>query len=208
MKRYLTIVLIVCSLFVANTVFSAEINVTPFVPDALFNAVSDANAGDVFVLADNGIYPNSAVIPVSVPITIKTFDGAASKAEIVFAANASGEYPWAMFQAEASLTLRNIIADGQHGAVSPYASRFITRRTISKGKIHVDGVEVSRFTAVSMGGDCDTLIVENSFFNGNLSVAGGWGGTWDFQGDIKYVKIQNNTFMFCTFGPWLGNGWG
>jgi hypothetical protein len=60
-----------------------------------------------------------------------------------------------------------------------------------------------------MGSDCDTLICENSFFNGNISNANGWGGTWDFQGDIvKYVRIQNNTFMFCTFGPWLSSGWG
>ncbi len=198
----------VCLLAV-NVVFSAEVNVPPG-PDALFNAVQGASAGDVLVLADGGVYPNSASLPVSVPLTIKTADGAASKAKIVMSPNASNEYPGNMFNADASLTLKNIIANGQQGTLAAYSSRFINRGTIGAGgKIHVDGVEVSRFTAVSMGGDVDTLICENSLFNGNLSGAGGWGGTWDFQGDIiKYAKIQNNTFMFCTFGPYLGNGWG
>lgn len=209
MKRNFTVLMIICGLFAANLGFSAEVDVTPGLPDALFNAVAAASAGDVLVLADGGVYPNTASLPVQVPLTIKTADGAAVKARVVVAADASGSYPGNMFNADASLTLQNIICNGQQGTLAAYSSRFINRGTIGDGKIHVDGVEVSRFTAVSMGGDVDTLICENSFFIGNLSGAGGWGGTWDFQGDIiKYAKIQNNTFMFCTFGPYLGNGWG
>ncbi len=205
MKRIFTILLLI---FSANMFFSTEVNVTPGLPDALFNAVRSASAGDVLILADGGIYPNSKTLPVDVALTIKTEDGASEKARVELAANTSNNYPNNMIDADASISLKNIIFSGQKGTKSPYASRFIHRGNITGGKIHLDGVDVSRFTGVSMGGDCDTLILENSLFIGNLGVTGEWGGTWDWQGDIvKYVRIQNNTFMFCKFGPWLGDGW-
>lgn len=208
MKKYFPVLCFSFCLFFTSLIFSQEVNVQAGVPDALFNAVSEATAGDVLLLSDGGVYPNSATLPVSVPLTIKTVDGAAAKAKLVLVPDQTDTYPDHMIQADASITIKNVIASGQKGT-TPSAGRFLERGNI--GKIHLDGVEVSRFQIVSHGGpgDVDTLIVENCLFNGNLSVAGGWGGTFDFQhGILKYVKIQDNTFMYCTFGPFLGAGWG
>ncbi len=207
MKRNFIVLFIICSILIAGMVFSADVEVASGVVDALFNAASAAADGDVLILADGGIYPNSETIPVTVPLTIKTADGYATKAKVVLAANSTGDYPWAMFNASAGIKIENVVCSGQKGLAEPYTSRFITRGDMA-GNIHVDGIEVSRFTAVSMGGEIQELICENSLFNGNLSGAGGWGGTWDFQGDnISKATIRNNTFMYCTFGPYLGQGW-
>ncbi len=206
MKRNLTIVFIIFCLFATNLVFPKEVKVLPNIPDALFNAATAASAGDVLILADGGIYPNSSPINNIVLLTIKTADGAVNKAKLVF--STGGPYIGNMFQADASLTLKNLVCNGQRGA-TPYGGRWINRSSLSKvSKIEVDSCEVSRFQFLSTGGDLDTLIVKNCLFNGNIVRAGSWGGTWDFQSDaVKYVKIQNNTFMFCTFGPFLGTGW-
>jgi len=197
-------------LFTTIILYSKEVKVLPNIPNTLFNAVVEADSGDILILEEGGFYPNSESLPVQVPVTIKAEKGFYFKPILLLIKNDSGEYPENMINANASLTLINIIADGQQGTMSPYSGRFINRGNIGKGgKIHVDGVEVSRFRAVSMGGDVDTLICENSLFNGNLAKAGSWGGTWDFMGDIiEYAKIQNNTFMFCTFGPFINNFWG
>ncbi len=73
----------------------------------------------------------------------------------------------------------------------------------------MDGCEVTRFQFLRDGSDLDTLIVTNSLFNGNVVGAGNWGSTFFCAGDaVKYIKIQNNTFIYCIFGPLLGNGWG
>ncbi len=208
MKQIIFIAFVmICCPYVTNPVFSEEINVLPSIPDALFNAVESASAGDVLILADGGIYRNSEALPVIVPLTIKTADDAAVKATLVFSGGPG--YVSNMIQANASLTLKNLVCNGQRG-VTPYGSRWINRSSLSEGsKIEVDSCEVSRFQFLSTGGDLDTLIVKNCLFNGNIVRAGSWGGTWDFQRDaVKYVKIQNNTFMFCIFGPLLGSGWG
>jgi len=188
--------------------FSEEVFLDPIIPDALFNAVINADSGDVLILSDGGVYTNSAALPVNVPLTIKTADGAALKAKIMLVANASDEFPENMIDAKASFSLKNIICSGQQDMGSPYSGRFINRGNIGKGKIHLAGVEVSRFQFVCVGGNCDTLIVENCLFNGNLREASSWGGTFDFLNDIvNYVKIRNNTFMFCIFGPFSGYFW-
>ncbi len=97
MKRNFTAFFIICFMFSVNMVFSEETNVTPNLTDALFNAVSAASAGDVLILADGGVYPNSQTLPVTVALTIKTADNAAAKANVVFTSGGSG-YPANMFQ--------------------------------------------------------------------------------------------------------------
>ncbi len=209
MRKTITVLFIIFCLLTANTAFSAEVNVPAATVDALYNAAASASAGDVLILADGGIYPITTTVANNVPLTIKTADGAATKARVVFAADAAGEYTGNMFQADAALTLKNIICNGQQGTLAPYATRCVRQGELGEAKLHLDGLEISRFRFVVPGNTIDSLIIENCFLAGNLSVAGGWGGTFDYQDEaIKYAKIQNNTFMFCTFGPFLSNGWG
>ena len=205
MKRNFTAFLIICFMLSVSMVFSQEKNVDPNVPDALFNAVTAASAGDVLILASGGAYPNTQTIPVTVPLTIKTADDFTAKAAVVFTSGASG-YPANMFQADASLTLKNIFCTGRRGS-NPTGSRWINMGQVTK--LEIDGCEVTRFQFLRDGSDLDTLIVTNNLFNGNVVGAGNWGCTFACQSDaMKYIKIQNNTFMYCIFGPLLGNGWG
>jgi len=201
------------TLFVLATSFAfAQTEVPPGQPDALFNAVTNASAGDVLVLTNGAVYPITARLPVAVPLTIKTADDAGAKALIVFLANASGEYDNVMIEPTASLTIKNVYASGQAGTLSPTGWRFIAIQNIGNdigSKVHVDNCEVTRFTQAINCGNVDTLIVENSLFNGLWKNAGQWGYTigWGAQ-ILKYIRIQNNSFISTIYGPLQGNGWG
>ena len=202
MKKYFSLLFLILS---ASWLFSqTQVDVDPFVPDALYNAVNAASAGDILVLADGGIYPNTTTLEVQVPLTIQTAEGAAVKARVVKV----DPYPNNQINVDASLTIKNVIFNGGRGTEGPYGGRWLNRGQNPEGKIHLDGCEVYQTRFLSTGGDLDSFVVENCVFYGNISTAGNWGGTFDFQGDqLHHARIQNNTFMFCTFGPLLSGGW-
>lgn len=198
--------------FVANLIFAQKVvPVQPMMPDALFNAVAAAGAGDILQLTSGGIYPISASLEQKVALTIQTAPGFTKKAQIVFLPNTSGSYPTNMINVAASITLKNVIFNMERGTVAAWGSRFINRSTagLPNGAIKIDGCEVYRPGSFSEGGAFDTLIVRNSYIGGHIKNKGSWGAPFSVGKSLaKYVEFTNNTMNMVGFAGVLVDGWG
>jgi hypothetical protein len=204
MKHIIPLVLFTC-LIMTGTAFAQETVVPPNQIDALTTAIDNAAEGDVLVLERGGVYPVSAQLIVDTELTLKAGDGDGFKPVVVRLAKEDGTYPNPQFSVSASFSVQNIKFTGAQ-ATAPVSPRLLTATKIPK--LHLDGVVVTKYQQV-LWPDPDSLIIENCLFTANLNTAGGWGFIVGGQRKtIDYARMQNNTTVNCTFGPWLGMMWG
>ena len=204
MKHIIPLVLITC-LIMTGTAFAQETAVPPNQIDALVTAVDNAAEGAVLVLQRGGVYPVSAQLIVDTELTLKADDGDGPIPVVVRLAKEDGTYPGNQFEISADFNVQNIKFTGAQ-ATSPTSGKLFNSSKV--GKIHLDGLVVTRYRQCVQV-EPDSLIIENCLFTANINTAGGWGYTVGAQRKtIKYLRIQNNTTLNCSFGPLLHIMWG
>lgn len=206
--KHILLLVVFTFLITTATAFAQEHVVEKNVIDALTLAIDDAatEGYDVLILERGGIYPVSAQLIVDKMLTLKASDGDGPQPVVVRLAKEDGTYPNPQFSVSASFSVQDIKFIGAQ-ATSPISAALIATSKI--GKLHLDGVEITQYYAAINAGDMDTLLIENSLFSANLYNAGAWGYNLRLGGSaVDYIRIQNNTYVNCIFGGYLGRMWG
>ncbi len=198
MKSLIVSIMIV-SVLVIGTAFGETIEVTPNVPDALKNALDAANDGDVFVLARDGIYPNSTAMETHASVTIKAADGEGELPKVVRLPNSEGNYSGQVIKMfGGKVLIKNIHFEAADGDLAPWGNTKVLQPTSPMVKLHVDGCVITNARiGITANAAVDTAIIENCLFLNFMAYSVNDGRFIDWRKDhFDYIRLQNNTMVF------------
>jgi len=195
-------ILVVILLCLSN-VIAADIVVTPEVPDALQNAIDNANAGDVLLLEAGKTFPNVGSLMIDTTITIRSTGDTKTLGQprLLEIPNASGGFKRLTIDVKGDLTLIDVMLDGQlKGQIDNYANYRHIRVTDPGHTLLIDGCTFVRATARSIGlqKPDQHITIQNCLWIDNDGGSGNGRLIDCREGPHRFVKLQNNSSYFET----------
>ncbi len=203
---------IVTLFFLVTTMSIAQTIVEPTTPNALKEAVNNANAGDVLLLEYGGVFPFDGSAKVDTNITIMAYEKNPGDAQtlhkplIVPLPDATGSYSKRMFDIKDDLTIVNVEINGNHGDGTNSRLPFNVRA--NDVTLIVDNCVIGDFYYASIRTDNRAALIEvtNTLFLADRHMDQiDVGRTIELRGKgAGKVVLQNNTFCNAT-SMWFHN---
>ncbi len=199
MKKMITTTIIafyvLCNFAYAQNV----VNVTPNEINALLNAVTAAQAGDIFVLERNGFYFNQGAINVNVPITVRASEGTGTRPIVQQVPKEDATFDGQHFEVAANITFENIHFNGFQTSRTNATGRAI-RLAADNLRLVVDGCAFERFWLRTI--DINVKNPSMVHYKNNLHL---WDGREDRIDNGRFIDtrgsnidsliVENNTFL-------------